>query len=269
MSHKRGFTLIELLVVIAIIAILAAILFPVFARAREQARKSSCASNVRQLAIAILSYSTDWDERAVTYCDGWHANYMIPGVNNNIQFKGHCWWQLIEPYTKNMRISQFCPSTGELNTGDRRDTDYGMNCEVVWQTEIDENDDGVSDSRSITCDDNALARSDLAGNPLQGVPFSLSLAQVQRPSQFALVMDTNDYGYISNWNSDSTARLPGHCTCVNQCPGDSTVLPNSRFESGGITRYRHMGGPNVAFADGHAKWFRYQDLVSKQNLWRL
>ena len=59
---RRGFTLIELLVVIAIIAILAAILFPVFARAREKARQTSCLSNVKELALALLMYSQDYDE---------------------------------------------------------------------------------------------------------------------------------------------------------------------------------------------------------------
>jgi prepilin-type N-terminal cleavage/methylation domain-containing protein len=61
-SKKRGFTLIELLVVIAIIAILAAILFPVFSRAREQARKTACLSNMKQMATATMMYVQDWDE---------------------------------------------------------------------------------------------------------------------------------------------------------------------------------------------------------------
>ncbi|MDH7569634.1 MAG: prepilin-type N-terminal cleavage/methylation domain-containing protein, partial [Armatimonadota bacterium] len=61
--RERGFTLIELLVVIAIIAILAAILFPVFARARENARRSNCASNLKQIGMGIRQYSQDYDER--------------------------------------------------------------------------------------------------------------------------------------------------------------------------------------------------------------
>src|SRR5436305_1156733 len=62
-EFTRGFTLIELLVVIAVIAILAAILFPVFARARENARRSSCQSNEKQLSLAVLQYAQDYDER--------------------------------------------------------------------------------------------------------------------------------------------------------------------------------------------------------------
>lgn len=64
---RTGFTLIELLVVIAIIAILAAILFPVFARAREKARQSSCLSNQKQIGLAILMYNQDYDERVIQW----------------------------------------------------------------------------------------------------------------------------------------------------------------------------------------------------------
>ena len=67
--RKRGFTLIELLVVIAIIAILAAILFPVFAQAREAARKASCQSNLKQIGTALLMYSQDYDEMMTPYND--------------------------------------------------------------------------------------------------------------------------------------------------------------------------------------------------------
>jgi len=72
---RRGFTLIELLVVIAIIAILAAILFPVFAKAREKARQSSCLSNMRQLGTALRMYCQDYDERYPLF------GYVIPGFS--------------------------------------------------------------------------------------------------------------------------------------------------------------------------------------------
>jgi prepilin-type N-terminal cleavage/methylation domain-containing protein/prepilin-type processing-associated H-X9-DG protein len=100
--NRRGFTLIELLVVIAIIAILAAILFPVFAKAREKARQSSCNSNVRQLGIAILSYVQDYDERFPVYQLG------TTGVN--LQY----WPDQVFSYMKNSQILS-CPSRKGAN----------------------------------------------------------------------------------------------------------------------------------------------------------
>lgn len=95
-----GFTLIELLVVIAIIAILAAILFPVFAQARESARKAACLSNQKQLGLGTMMYSQDYDEK------------LMPSWVNNRGPNG--WPDLIRPYTKNDQI-RFCPSASKRN----------------------------------------------------------------------------------------------------------------------------------------------------------
>ncbi|MBM3475289.1 MAG: DUF1559 domain-containing protein [Armatimonadetes bacterium] len=99
--RRLGFTLIELLVVIAIIAILAAILFPVFARAREKARQTSCLSNIKQLNLGMLMYAQDYDETLPHYAD--HGCYAAPLPSR------YLWDALIGPYTKNAQISR-CPS---------------------------------------------------------------------------------------------------------------------------------------------------------------
>lgn len=99
MYRNKGFTLIELLVVIAIIAILAAILFPVFAKAREKARQSSCLSNCKQLGLALMQYSQDYDERLIM------RYYAISGGNGS-------WYYTLAPYVKNTQIFM-CPSSGQ------------------------------------------------------------------------------------------------------------------------------------------------------------
>ncbi len=104
LRRKRGFTLIELLVVIAIIAILAAILFPVFAKAREKARTSSCMSNIKQIMLAELSYAQDYDE---AFCPTrrWNTPREDPVVNG-----ANMWWdQALAPYLKSTQILT-CPS---------------------------------------------------------------------------------------------------------------------------------------------------------------
>jgi len=111
---RRGFTLIELLVVIAIIAILAAILFPVFARAREKARQSSCLSNVKQICVAILSYAQDWDER-LPMCR-WHDGTTWRGFREEVM-----------PYMKSTQIL-VCPSDSGASIS------YGASCSNSYST---------------------------------------------------------------------------------------------------------------------------------------
>jgi len=104
-GSRRAFTLIELLVVIAIIAILAAILFPVFAKAREAARKTSCVSNMKQISTAMMMYRGDYDEQMmpVAYPTG---SYVMP---DNSTGTDYLWNHVLHPYTKNFGIFN-CPS---------------------------------------------------------------------------------------------------------------------------------------------------------------
>ena len=122
---RRGFTLIELLVVIAIIAILAAILFPVFARAREKARQASCLSNIKQILIASLMYGQDYDE-------------LMPNghIGNDPQNdpRAVIWFEIIQPYAKNTQLYA-CPSfKTKLADANTPFPGYGINCcmECPW-----------------------------------------------------------------------------------------------------------------------------------------
>ena len=135
MQHKRkGFTLIELLVVIAIIAILAAILFPVFARAREKARQASCSSNLKQLMLGHMMYTQDYDEKFIYWTTG----------EGDAHPESNAWWAAVYPYVKNVEL-YYCPSVGGSNvdyaTGHYHNTHfwkspswmYGMNPNVQYR----------------------------------------------------------------------------------------------------------------------------------------
>jgi len=102
---KKGFTLIELLVVIAIIAILAAILFPVFAKAREKARQTVCLSNMKQLGMASNMYIQDWDETTLLDADNM-------GYADKVYGLATCYFTVLEPYTKASK-SWICPSDAD------------------------------------------------------------------------------------------------------------------------------------------------------------
>src|SRR5579862_6261554 len=114
-SARYGFTLIELLVVIAIIAILASILFPVFAQAREKARQSSCASNMKQIALATIAYVQDYDGTwPLTYINANPASntnvltiFRVPNPTNSPalqQLKSTLWAVAIQPYMKTYAV---------------------------------------------------------------------------------------------------------------------------------------------------------------------
>ncbi len=124
-QRKKAFTLIELLVVIAIIAILAAILFPVFARARENARRSSCQSNLKQLNLAVMQYTQDYDERLLGSRFG-----TSPGPYSYQQ-----WAKTIQPYLKSYQIL-VCPSNSKGNTSYGYNWNLGQNGRTIASVEL-------------------------------------------------------------------------------------------------------------------------------------
>jgi prepilin-type N-terminal cleavage/methylation domain len=162
---RSAFTLIELLVVIAIIAILAAILFPVFAQAREKARQSGCLSNQKQIGLALLQYLQDADE---TYPRAWYGAGNGPS-NNVDRYK---WHDALMPYVKNEQVYT-CPSDDE-NAPYRFRTDrdygsYGMNATYWWQG------------------DNYTS------------PYEQSLAQLARPAETVWVLEMANAGLLNNF----------------------------------------------------------------------
>jgi len=129
--RRTGFTLIELLVVIAIIAILAAILFPVFARAREKARQTSCLSNLKQMGLAFFMYAQDNDERT-TRLRRWDGPAPVGPWSTTA-----CWLCPIcsgdlHPYVKNLQL-YLCPSTLTAGGLGSHGGSYGYNCAVNGQ----------------------------------------------------------------------------------------------------------------------------------------
>jgi len=202
---RRGFTLIELLVVIAIIAILAAILFPVFAKAREKARQTSCLSNLKQLGLGMLMYAQDYDETFSGMGNGRSTTVpVIPGSDfcqhptSGIYY--YSWAAVIYPYVKNEQIYQ-CPST-KYNC-------YGVSYGVPGH--------GINAARTGPVS--------IFGRPTQ--------ADIKRPAEIMMIGEKGTGGGDQYINVVSTSAS---CT----------------YYAG---RASHNEGSNVAFFDGHSKWF--------------
>ena len=240
--HSRGFTLIELLVVIAIISVLAAILFPVFAQAREKARAIACLSNQKQIGLALLQYVQDYDE---TYPQE-HPGTSNPAVDDN---------------------------NGQLES-----PDYGSPFAKIMPYVSHENSAGTASLQQqlFVCPDDSDPHGNTIANcannpntPFPGVTsylinayflFGATLAQVQEPASTIYLAERNGQFcdvHIHPWLgeiydvSGYTGQVEG-----NAPPPNATCVPNpdSAFA---VACERHQKGANYGFADGHAKWEKY------------
>lgn len=222
-STRRAFTLIELIVVIAIISILASILFPVFARARANARKAACMSNLKQVGLAAMMYVQDYDER-------------YPIANNTYPDATGRWFVLLQTYAKSIEVFA-CPDSGPifLETNAMPNS-YGWNIAGTWFDRLGAN---------------------LRGNGFGYIPtnpytpdgtIGLKLAAVAEPSSTIMVTDPTSNGYGGNG-----------IYALGYQP-DATWVPvlhgGQRFSRTSATVTNTSGGGNYLFADGHVKFLQ-------------
>lgn len=216
MYHRKGFTLIELLVTISIITVLAAILFPVFSRARENARRASCMSNLKQIGLGIMMYAQDYDDMLLrqTTCgpstlETGKTTTNKSGCGGTDEFT-HLWMHSLHPYVKNVQVFN-CPSaeqvTVDAGTTTRSSRVYTGGYEAYISYGYNTNlPNDIGDSQSTP-----------------------PLAAIQNSSEIPIVADSE------LMKSDGTKRL-------------SYVISN-----GTNVGVRHLGTFNMLFLDGHVK----------------
>jgi prepilin-type N-terminal cleavage/methylation domain-containing protein/prepilin-type processing-associated H-X9-DG protein len=250
MSTRKGFTLIELLVVIAIIAILAAILFPVFAQAREKARSISCVSNMKQLALGLAQYHQDYDEQLIkeyygfpSDCNSWGSHY-------------YSWRQAVQPYVKNIGVFA-CPSNALAgNSAD-------------WYFTIQDPSYGAQGHGAFMPTSYAVNSSLIGfayGNCANLNVGDSALAQIDAPSDTIMAADTR-----TCWN-DTHIELIGAAS-ITGAGGPGIDAPDT-FEgnasptngSQGVFQ-NHQGQVNFMFSDSHVKAMKLAHTALPNDLW--
>lgn len=229
MKKHGGFTLIELLVVIAIIAILAAILFPVFAQAREKARATACLSNTKQLGLSMMMYIQDYDER---YCP---TRFVTQPCNGGATQDGWQWNKLIQPYMKNEQILA-CPSDGTTSgtSTDTRKRSYVMTA-----------------GNQVFADANGCAHP----GGIAGPSWGAAQAEVSTPASMIV--------FYERWENGSNLENPFsvHANLdTDWCNQLTYQYPRkSRWFDSNPPTYElpHQERASLVFGDGHGKQLKY------------
>jgi len=247
-NRTQGFTLIELLVVIAIIAILAAILFPVFATVREKARATSCTSNVKQLSLGILQYLQDNDET------------FPPTVTEREAPTGYVVdFPTAAQYSIRGRLNAYVP--GALNTGSNV---FKCPSAPAWQPAAGVfylNDYGFNINEGLL--DTATHSGVTVGytygqlHPTFGFNQSTTLASLQQPSNFLIIVDASRKNNVAGRGSVTPQYLDPATGVTKTWPDNTDWAP---LDTQAAVNSRHQGGANVGYADGHAKFRKYTQL---------